>query len=204
MKVGPKYKICRKVGDSVFPQCDTPKFQLSKARKRGPRRFRRKQKTEYGTQLTEKQKVRYTYNISEKQLANYVKKAQTAKIAPTHRLYNLLESRLDNVIYRLGLTSTRAFARQVVSHGHILVNGRKTTIPSASVREGDIISVRPESKKNGVFNIEKKEDETVAVPNWVSINQNEESAEVTGSPSYEERLEANLDFDTTLEFYSRV
>jgi small subunit ribosomal protein S4 len=120
MIIGPKYKICRRLGSGVFDQCQSPKFMLSEAKKtkvakKGPR----KQVSEYGQQLGEKQKIRFSYGISEKQLGNYVEEATSSKgSVASEKLFELLETRLDNTIYRLGLASTRRLARQMASHGH--------------------------------------------------------------------------------------
>ena len=132
MIIGPKYKICRRLGSGVFDQCQSQKFMLSEAKKtkvakKGPR----KQVSEYGQQLNEKQKIRFSYGISEKQLGNYVEEATSSKgSVASEKLFELLETRLDNTIYRLGLASTRRLARQMASHGHFLVNGTKTNVPS--------------------------------------------------------------------------
>ena len=124
MITGKKYKICRRLGDRVYNKCQTPAFSRSVAAKRaGPMKRRPKPKSEYGTQMLEKQKARFTYNVSEKQFSNYVEKSRETKgVNPAEFLYKSLESRLDNVVHRLGFAPSRAFARQMVSHGHITVN----------------------------------------------------------------------------------
>src|SRR5690606_40724543 len=124
MQTGPKYKICRRLGSHIYEKCQTQKFQLSEARKgKGMRGGRRRNVSEYGEQLLEKQRVRFTYGLKERQFASYVKKATGTAAVPAEELYQSLERRLDNVIYRLGLAPSRAYARQLVSHGHITVNG---------------------------------------------------------------------------------
>ncbi len=142
---GPKSKIARKFGEPIFG----PDKVLEK--KNYPPGFhglasRRRKKSEYGLQLKEKQKAKYTYGVLEKQFARLFHKASAAKGITGEVLLQLLESRLDNVVYRLGLARTRAGARQLVSHKHILVNGEIVNIPSYQMRAGDIISVREKSK----------------------------------------------------------
>src|SRR3989344_4607185 len=151
MIIGPRYKIARRVGAPIFEKTQTKKYALSQARRgktssRGPR-----QKSDYGVQMLEKQKARFTYLLSEKQFSNYVKKAIGTKGNTVSILFNFLEQRLDNVIYRMGFAPTRAGSRQMVSHGHITLNGKRVTIPSIQVREGDIVAVRAGSAKKPLF-----------------------------------------------------
>src|SRR5262245_8692490 len=129
MKIGPKYKIAKRLGAPVFEKTQTQKFALSEARKaKNVRKKRGGAASDYSKQLTEKQKMRYTYGITEKQLRRYVDEAAATGHQPIALLIARLESRLDNVVYRLGLAPTRLGARQMVSHGHVTVNGRKLTI----------------------------------------------------------------------------
>ena len=204
MKTGPKYKVCRRVGDSVYAKCETPKFQLAKARK-GFSPKRRRPRTEYGEQLIEKQKIRFTYNVSEKQMSNYVKAAQIGQVGTPHeKLYDLLETRLDNVIYRAGFVNSRQFSRQVVSHGHILVNGKKVRVPSYQVKVDDVLTIRGGSKDNGIFNklLDKKDQEKA--PSWISLDNKKMEIKISGRPSFLDRREGTLDFSTVIEFYNRV
>lgn len=206
MKVGPRYKIAKRLGESVFPKTETPKFAMSKAR-RGGRRGKGwpKMRTEYGNQLIEKQKIRYTYNITEKQLVNYVRKAEHIKGSKTQEhLYDMLEMRLDNVVYRAGLVPSRQFSRQVVSHGHICVNGKRVRIPSFQVKEGDVVSVREQSKGNGVFADAGERSKQVKHPNWLSVDTKKFEIKITGKPQFEDRAEVTLDFNQVIGFYSRV
>jgi small subunit ribosomal protein S4 len=205
MKIGPKYKISRYLGEPVFPKCETPKFAISRAKK-GGKSFR-KQKTEYGAQLIEKQKVRYTYNITEKQMSNYVKSAQEKKSGSPHEtLFNTLEMRLDNILYRAGFIPTRQFARQVVSHGHVLVNGVRTRVPSFILKKGDIVSVRKESREKGIFKggSEQMKLKGSKAPEWISVDPKQFEIKITGTPQFGSRHELTLDFGQVIEFYSRV
>lgn len=206
MKTGPKYKISRRLGESVFSKTDGPKFAMALERKKAKKGIgakRRGARSEYGVQLIEKQKVRYTYGIHERQFATYVKKARAdKKVSPNITLYKLLESRLDNVVFRLGLVLTRPFARQVVTHGHILVNGRKVNIPSYKVQKGDIISVRKESKDSKIFT-SLDDKEISKSPNWLVLDFGKLEGKVIGDPGGDE-APLNLNFSSVIEFYSRV
>ena len=124
MIIGPKYKICKRLGGAVFEKCQTQKFTLAEARKKTTKSQGKRPNamSDYKRQLLEKQKMRYTYGLSERQLSGYVAQSVEKSAHPGDALMLRLESRLDNVVYRLGLAKTRRLARQMVSHGHILVN----------------------------------------------------------------------------------
>tara|TARA_R110001592_G_scaffold55262_3_gene169008 strand:+ start:113 stop:718 length:606 start_codon:yes stop_codon:yes gene_type:complete len=142
---GPKTKIARKFGEAIFGEDKNfekrnyPPGQHGNARRRG-------KKSEYATQLMEKQKAKYTYGILERQFSNLFKKAQAASGITGEILLQLCESRLDNVVYRMGVSNSRSGARQLVSHRHITVNGEIVNIPSYSLQEGDVVAVREKSK----------------------------------------------------------
>ena len=142
---GPKTKIARKFGQPIFG--DDKSFEKKKypPGQHGPNK-RRAKKSEYAIQLSEKQKAKYTYGILEKQFANLYKKANASKGITGEVLLQLCESRLDNVVYRLGISNSRSGARQLVSHKHITVNGELVNIPSYQLKAGDVISVRAKSK----------------------------------------------------------
>lgn len=196
----PKYKICRRLGPGVYDQCQTAKF--AQASNRGAMAQRKpKALSEYGTQLIEKQKVRFSYGISERQLSNYVKKvSETKGVGTSEKFYESLESRLDNVIYRMGLAPTRRAARQMVSHGHFLVGEKRVTIPSFEVKINDVIKVREGSKGKGVFaNLAEKLKEYI-FPSWVSFDVNKMEGKVLAKPK---NVETFLDLNAVLEFYSR-
>lgn len=142
---GPKSKIARKFGDPIFGADKVLEKKAYPPGMHGTNKRRRKQ-SEYGIQLKEKQKAKYTYGILERQFANLFEKAQRSKGVTGEVLLQLLESRLDNVIFRLGVAPTRSGARQLVSHRHITVNSKVVNIPSYILRSGDIIGVREKSK----------------------------------------------------------
>jgi len=205
MYVKAKYKICRRLGEGVFAQCQTTKFALSEQKKK-VKKFtgrRPRARSEYGKQLIEKQKIRYTYGLSERQLRNYVAMAEKKTTSNVgDKVFSAIESRLDNTVFRLGLIHTRPFARQVVSHGHILVNGRKVTIPSYQMRVGDVISIRPGSSGSGLFTEIALRLKTHKAPSWLKLNQKQLKGEVVAAPVVGE-VESNLNFTSLLEFYSR-
>jgi small subunit ribosomal protein S4 len=153
MKTPPRYKTAKRLGVSVFEKAQTAKFALSadrSARNKKPRG--RGRQSEYGKQMLEKQKVRITYGLTEKQFRGYVDKALGSHTAqPATVLHELLETRLDNVVWRLGLTPTRRAARQMVAHGHVLVGGKKIRVPSHGTKVGEKISVREGSKAHGTL-----------------------------------------------------
>ncbi|MFA6397297.1 MAG: 30S ribosomal protein S4 [Candidatus Paceibacterota bacterium] len=197
---GPKYKICRRLGSGVFEKCQTQKFILSEA-KRGKKNKRPKALTDFGVQLIEKQKIRYTYGLSEKQFSNYVKEAEKVKgISISDKLFELLESRLDNVVYVLGFANSKALARQMVSHGHFTVNGKKLTIPSYQVKIKDIVKVREGSKGKVLFADMAKKLKNQSIPNWIKFNLDNLEAEITGKPK---NVDSQLNFGAVFEFYSR-
>ena len=145
MKIGPKYKIARRLNAPIFEKTQTQKFAASKERKLVKRG---KPKSSFGLQLDEKQKARFSYGVSEKQFKNYVNKVLSLRSGSQNdRMFEMLENRLDNVVYRAGFAPTRAQARQMVSHGHMKVDGTRVTIPSFQVSIGNKVSIRKESQE---------------------------------------------------------
>lgn len=204
-----KCKVCRRAGEKLFlkgEKCFTPKCVFE--RKPYPpgklmsERKHRSNVSEYGKQLREKQKVRNTYRVSETQFSRYVKEATSASGSnPVQHLYETLERRLDNVAYRMGLVAARSIARQAVAHGHITVNGRKITIPSYQVREGDVIAVREGSRTSPLFT---QLPETLAkhkAPVWVRLEPGQFSGSVTGTPKFDKN-EMSFNLTSIIEFYS--
>jgi small subunit ribosomal protein S4 len=201
MKIGPKFKIAKRLGAPIFEKTQTQKFALSQAR--GGRQVRRGgQASDYKKQLIEKQKMRFSYGITEKQLRRYVDEAIKGGHQPITSLMERLESRLDNVVYRLGLAKTRQQTRQIVAHGHIFVNGRRLSIPSHKVKNSDVITVREGSKSSALFNLLGDTHEGVAVPTWLSIDIKKLSATVVGVPVYNP-TETLFDPELVMEYYSR-
>jgi small subunit ribosomal protein S4 len=148
---GPKSKIARKFGEPIFGPDKVLEHKNYPPGQHGVS-ARRKKVSEYGIQLKEKQKAKYTYGLLERQFRNTFEKAESKKGVTGEVLLQMLESRLDNVVYRLGIAPTRAAARQYVNHRHITVNGHVCNIPSANIRPGDIVGVREKSKSLEVIN----------------------------------------------------
>lgn len=195
------YKLGRRLGAGVFEKCQTQKFALKEGKKQMSKAgsARPKRQSDYGKQLIEKQRMRFMYGISEKQFRNYIEKsmAQSEEKA-SNKLFHLLENRADNVIYRMGLVSTRRMARQVVSHGHILVNGKKITIPSYHLSEGDVVSVREGSKTTHLFT--DKADLKSSVAPWITFDAKKLEGTIKGIPSNPDPF---LNFQSVIEFYTR-
>ncbi len=201
---GPVGKISRRLGIGI-----TEKGQriLSKRSfppgQHGPN-ARRRQVSDYGLQLLEKQKARYMYGVLEKQFRRTFEQAQRVPGQTGATLFILLERRLDNVVYRLGLATTRQQARQLVNHGHVVVNGRKTDIPSFTVRVGDKVAVRPESRRRAYFKnlVEGGDLNKTKVPEWLRFNAGELEGEVIAMPRRED-AEMGINEQLIVEFYSR-
>lgn len=204
MKIGPKFKIAKRLGAPIFEKTQSAKFELSLARGGNQRRGRRPgQMSDYKRQLIEKQKMRFTYGLTEKQLRRYVDEAIAKEgHQPVAILMDRLESRLDNVIYRMGLAKTRRLARQIVSHGHICVNGKKMTIPSHKVRPNDIVSIREGSRQTGLFVTLSETHEAAGVPAWVTFDVKKMEGTMKSAPVYNP-AESLFDPEQVMEYYSR-
>jgi small subunit ribosomal protein S4 len=164
---------------------------------------RRRRISEYGTQLREKQKARAIYGVLERQFRNYYKKATRLEGVTGDRLLQLLESRLDNVVYRLGFADSRRQSRQIVSHCHIQVNGKKVNIPSYQVKAGDRISWREQSKKTGLFEIVSNGmGANSVIPSWLNVDSDKAVGEVVSMPRSSD-VELTIDTRQIVEYYSR-
>lgn len=205
MKTAITCKTCRRLGMSV---CG--KVKCAFKRKPYPpgvhgRAFRRGA-SEYGTQLAEKQKMKFSYGLREKQFSNYVSKAVNQKAMPTgDALVTYLETRLDNAVYRLGFASSRAAARQIVNHGHIMVDGKRVSIPSYKVLPGKLITVRQQSLGKGFFsNIDSnlKKHET---PTWLELDREKKTGRVASHPQRDslDEMERSFNINAIVEYYSR-
>ncbi len=206
MLLGPRYKICRRLGAGVFDKCQTQAYVLSEARHgKASKGKRSKALSDFGRQLVEKQKVRFAYGITERQLSRYVAQASQASASetdPATRLVQYLETRLDNVVYRSGLAPTRRAARQMVAHGHIVVNGHRTTSPSYALTPKDTFSVREGTRTSPLIEGRKEDLGRVTTPSWLSFNANTLTGKVTTLPS-RDLTDAPGDVGVVLEFYSR-
>ena len=195
---GPQWKISRRLGFSILAN---GKELNRRAYAPGQHGQKRKKQTEYGLQLAEKQKVRHMYGVNEKQFHNTFNQAGKMEGIHGYNFLCLLERRLDNVVYRLGFASTRRQARQLVNHGHFLVNGVKTDIPSYRVNVGDVIEVRERSLNLAV--IKEALENKVATPAFVEVDTNKLTGKLTRLP---ERSELNSEINESLivEYYNRL
>lgn len=206
--LGPKEKKERRVGERLGlkgERCEGPKCAAIRRAYppgvHGTKRARRL--TSFGLQLREKQKTQLTYGLSERQFSNYVKKASVQRGDTGLILGQLLEQRLDNVVYRLGFSRSRGEAREYVSHAHFMVNGKRVNIPSYQLRPGEIIEVRPKSQKNKFFQevisarLPKHE-----IPKWLTREDAQLRGKIIALPDAED-LPQNIDRKMTIEFYSR-
>lgn len=208
---GPVCKLCRREGEKLFlkgQRCYTPKCAFDR-RSFPPgehgrdSQFRRPRVTEYNRQLREKQKTRRVYGITERQFRRYYKNAAQRRGLTGENLLQLLECRLDNVVYRMGFAGSRAQARHLVTHGHFDVNGRRTDIPSMIVREGDEITVREGSRKRTFFQ-EHINDiaEARPVPHWLERDLEGLKGRIVQLPTRQD-VDGNFNEQLIVEYYSR-
>ena len=199
-------RLCRRSGDKLMlkgDRCFTPKCAMDRrAKPPGQQLGRRRRLSDRGLQLREKQKARYTYGIMERQFKRTFNLAERQSGITSNNLLGLLERRLDTTVYRLGFADSRAQARQLVRHGHIMLTGRKTNIPSCLVKEGDTISWRPGSTKTEYYKqlVESIKGKTVS--NWLSLDRENLVGQVLSLPT-PEAVEAKFEGKSIVEFYSR-
>ena len=191
----PDLKRCRSLG--IEPAV------IGRARqsKRKAQRTQRKV-SEYGLQLKEKQKAKFIYGVLERQFRNYYEKAKTMQGVTGENLLILLERRIDNVIFRLGFANTRRQARQIVSHGHITVNGKRLDIPSALVKVGDVVEVCEKSQSNELFKMMKETNNALSAPAWLECDQANLKGSVVRFPSRDE-IDVPINEQSIIELYSR-
>ncbi len=202
MKPVKKYKVARRLGAHVFEKTQTAKFADS-VNRRGTKKGGKRPKplSGYAEQMYEKQRIRFSYGVSERQFSNYVKVAtSTHGVSPAESLFAQLESRLDNVVYRMGFAPTRRMSRQMVSHGHFCVNGTRTTVPSREVHVNDEITVREGSKKSIMFQDLAAKTKDLTTPPWITVNIASLSGKIKGKPK---TFDTAFDFNKVIEFYSR-
>lgn len=199
-------RICRREGQKLFlkgERCYTDKCSITR-RNYAPGQHGQKKKklSEYGTQLREKQKIKAYYGVQEKQFRKYFEKASNKKGVTGEELLTLLESRLDNVVYRLGFGSSRAQARQLVNHGHFEVNGKKVDIPSYIIKVGDIIAVREIRKDNKTIQENAEANSTRPVPTWLEKDNEKLSGKVVRLASRED-IDIPVEEHLIVELYSK-
>ena len=191
----PDLKRCRALG------IEPGTIGRSRQSKRQVRRTNRKV-SEYGLQLREKQKAKFIYGVLERQFRNYYEKAKKMQGVTGENLLTLLERRIDNVVFRLGLANTRRQARQIVTHGHITVNGKRVDIPSALVKIGDQIAVCEKSSTNEFFKGLKETNNALSAPAWLEADQANLKGSVTRYPTREE-IDVPVNEQSIIELYSR-
>lgn len=205
--LAPKCKQCRRIGEKLFlkgDRCSTPSCAIIKRNyppgfhgQKGKRRS-----SDFGLQLAEKQKAKKQYNILEKQFKITFEKASNKTGDAGENLLKILESRLDNTVFRSGFAPSRNQARQMVNHGHFTVNGRKVNIPSFELKAGDIIKIREQSKRRGHFKGINEKLEKHNAPGWLHLNPKEAIAKVLHQPSLED-IQSNINTAIIVEYYSR-
>jgi len=199
-------RLCRRSGEKLMlkgSKCITKCILDKRPKPPGQQTTRRRQRlSERGLQLREKQKARYSYGILERQFRSLFAEAERQSGITGENLLVLLERRLDNVVYRLGFADSRAQARQLVRHGHILLNGRKTDIPSCLVKEGDAISWKPASTKTEYYKQLAQSIESKQVLNWLSLDTQNLVGTVLSLPTPDD-IEAKFDRKSIVEYYSR-
>lgn len=176
-----------------------------RTRGRGPQGGPRRRQSQYGIQLQEKQKARLLYGVLERQFSNYYREAARRSGVTGDNLIQLLESRLDNVVYRLGFATTRRQSRQLVNHGHITVDGKKVNIPSYQVKPGQKIAWKEKSRSSGIFEVISASTgmgKTSQVPSWLRVSPDNATGEVAADPNPMEG-EVSIDTRQIVEFYSR-
>lgn len=209
---GPVCRLCRREGLKLYlkgercmgPKCPIVQRQPAKnvpPGQHGTKRTRRP--SEYGLQLREKQKVRRMYGIMERQFQQHFEEAERRGGVTGENLIQILEMRLDNVVYRLGFADSRKQARQVVRHGHFMVNGRKTNIPSFIVRPEDVIAVRPQSREHEYFKVVAESAGSKSVPDWLTRDMADLSGRVINAPTRDQIEIPPINEQLIVEFYSR-
>ena len=196
---GPKSKIARKFGEPIFGEDKVLAKRTNPPGQHGANR--RRKLSEYGTQLREKQKAKYTYGVLERQFRNLFEKASSSKGVTGEVLLQLLESRLDNVVYRLGIAKTRAAARQLVLHRHITVNGKVVNIPSYSVAAGELVAVREKSKSLEVIQDSLAGFNHSKYP-WIEWDESAKGGKMINVPQRDE-IPENIKEQLIVELYSK-
>ena len=189
----PVLKKCRNLG------LDPSVLGVNKKSNRNIRPNANRKLTEYGTQMREKQKARFVYGVLEKQFYKLYEEATRKEGVTGELLLQYLERRLDNVVYRLGFGTTRRQARQIVSHGHVLINGKRVNIASYRVKQGDVISVKEDSKEISVI---KESVGQKSVPGWLSLEESTLTAKVLENPG-RDAVDFDVNESMIIEFYSR-
>ena len=203
---GPTCRLCRRVGEKLFlkgERCFTPMCAVDRRRQPpGERHLRRPRVSDRGTQLKEKQKARFTYGVLEHQFRRYFEQAQKSPGATGEALLQVLERRLDNVVFRLDIAESRAQARQLVNHGHITIGGRKVSIPSYQVKEGEAIGWKESSQAREFSKALAASMPRKSVPTWLTIDTKELIGRINHLPQPDE-IDNTIDTRMIVEYYSK-
>jgi small subunit ribosomal protein S4 len=205
---GPVCRLCRRQGMKLFlkgDRCFTPKCAVERRPTppgSSPSDRRRRKESEFSIQLKEKQKARNIYGILERQFHKHFVHAERMPGVTGENLLRVLEMRLDNVVYRLGFADSRRQSRQLVLHGHITLNGRRTDIASAQVKSGDTVAVHPSSRGNEYFKAVSETLTRKTVPRWLELDPNALSGRVADRPARQD-IDINLNEALVVEYYSR-
>ena len=202
---GPVCRLCRREGMKLYlkgEKCVTKCTFEKRSSPPGMHQQRRRKVSDFALQLREKQKARRMYGVLEKQMRNTFDKATELKGATGDNLLELLEARLDNVVYRSGFAKSRSQARQLVNHGHISVNGRRTTIPSATVKANDTVAVVESSRESQYFKDMLAWAKTQTRPAWMEVDPEAFTTKIVSDPS-REQIESQVDTQLIVEHYSR-
>jgi small subunit ribosomal protein S4 len=197
---GPRVRINRRFGETIFP-AKVREHRMYPPGVHGPKKSRRKQ-SDYGVGLAEKQKLRYQYGLLERQFRRMFEKALKKRGVTGETLLQLLETRLDNVVYRIGYASTRPFARQMVTHGHIRVNGRKVSSPSYNVKAGDVIDIRDTAATRQLATKSLESAQIRPVPDWINFSRDAVRAQIVRIPTRDD-IQPIVNEQLIVEFYSR-
>ncbi len=202
---GPACRLCRRLSVKLFLKGDRCVNKCAVERRTAPpgqQYAKRRKVSEWGSQLREKQKARYIYGVMERQFRRTFSEASRRHGVTGETLHELLERRLDNVVFRLGFTASRAQARQLVRHGHITINGQKTDIPSMLVKQGDVISFKESATKKGFYPGVAEKVEGASIPGWLTLDRENLKGTVASLPH---KGDSEIFFDEKLvvEFYSR-
>ncbi len=203
---GPVSRLCRREGMKLYlkgAKCYTKKCPFERRpTPPGQHQMRRRKVSEFGVQLREKQKVRRIYSVHERQFKRYFEVAEHRPGVTGENLLRMLETRLDNVVYRMGFASSRAQARQLVTHGHFALNGRATNIASQQISEGDRIEVRQTSRKQPYFKNSADALRAAQRPDWLSVDPDKMAGMITALPS-RDQMPLELNEQLVVEYYSR-
>lgn len=199
-----KEKKERSLGVKLFlkgERCNSPKCALTRRPYRpGIHGKRRRVVSEYGHQLSEKQKIKFSYGLNERQLRTIFQKALKKPGAIKDFIVKALETRLDSTVFRLGIASSKRIARQMVSHGHILINGKRVSAPSCKVLVGDVICIRPQSKEMSMFKDLKNSLKNYQVPTWLALDQEKIEGKILAFPS---EVDSAFDINLVVDYYSK-